>query len=155
MTALENLKKFRGESEVSTWLTKIAINKCRTHHRKLGARLRALHRLAQRRLDSGQAGAGSQLQAEETSRRVRRAVQTLPTKYREVVVLKYLEALPVKQVSELLGISESATATRLHRARRRLAASPSDKRNETAPFGLERGQRGSSGPEERVGRTSS
>lgn len=49
------------------------------------------------------------------------ALAKLPENERAVVVLHYLEGLPVGEVARTLGISGVAVKTRLHRARRRLA----------------------------------
>jgi RNA polymerase sigma factor (sigma-70 family) len=46
----------------------------------------------------------------------------LPAKQRAVLVLFYLEDLPMKDVAATLGMSESTGFVHLHRARRRLAA---------------------------------
>ena len=58
--------------------------------------------------------------AEETSARVRRAVQVLPAKYREVVILRYLQELETNEICEILRISPNAMQVRLNRARKRL-----------------------------------
>ena len=57
---------------------------------------------------------------EETFARVRRAVQVLPRKYREVTILKYLQGLESQEVCDLLGITVNAMQVRLNRARKRL-----------------------------------
>ena len=46
-----------------------------------------------------------------------RAVQTLPPKYREILLLKYGEEYGNREIAELLGIPESTAASRLMRAR--------------------------------------
>jgi RNA polymerase sigma-70 factor (ECF subfamily) len=56
----------------------------------------------------------------EVTAKVRLAVRDLPAKYREVVVLRYLEEMDVEQVARLLKISRSAVDVRLHRARKML-----------------------------------
>jgi len=56
----------------------------------------------------------------ETFDRIRRAIQALPAKYREAVVLRYLQELPAEQISRILGISKNALQVRLNRARARL-----------------------------------
>lgn len=50
-----------------------------------------------------------------------RAVHSLPPQQRAAVALFYLEDLPVRQVAELLGISEPTVKSHLHRARAKLA----------------------------------
>jgi RNA polymerase sigma-70 factor (ECF subfamily) len=49
--------------------------------------------------------------------RLRRALSTIPRPYRVVVVLREIEGLSTREVSEVLGISEANVKTRLHRAR--------------------------------------
>jgi RNA polymerase sigma-70 factor (ECF subfamily) len=56
----------------------------------------------------------------ETFERIRHAVEALPAKYREPVVLRYLQELPTEQISRILGISKNALQVRLNRARARL-----------------------------------
>ena len=65
--------------------------------------------------DSGRPGLD-----DETFAAVRRAVRALPARYREVVVLRYLEEQSIDEVSRALGASKNAVEVRLHRARARL-----------------------------------
>lgn len=48
------------------------------------------------------------------------AVQKLSSKYRKVIYLYYYEGYSIKEIAELLHISESAIQTRLMRAREKL-----------------------------------
>jgi RNA polymerase sigma-70 factor (ECF subfamily) len=52
---------------------------------------------------------------------VRAAVLRLPRRQREVVVLYYFLDHPVREVADLLGLSEGATKNALHNARQNLA----------------------------------
>lgn len=52
---------------------------------------------------------------------VRAAISTLPPKQRAVVVLFYLEDLPMADVADLVGCSVSTGWSQLHTARKRLA----------------------------------
>ena len=56
----------------------------------------------------------------EKYQRVRRAVAALPARYREPVVLKYLQELDSDEISRILGISKNTLHVRLSRARKRL-----------------------------------
>ena len=120
VAAFLGLKKFRGESRLRTWLSTITVNKCRSFRFRRLRRLRcvavegAAARESQDR--SGEIVALDQ----ETLARVRRAIQTLPQKYREIIVLRYLQGLEVSEIRELLGITDNATQVRLNRARKRL-----------------------------------
>jgi RNA polymerase sigma-70 factor (ECF subfamily) len=53
-------------------------------------------------------------------RHVRRAVATLPAKYREPVILRYLQEIGTDEISQILGISKNTLNVRLSRARKRL-----------------------------------
>jgi len=118
ISALEHLDGFRGEARLSTWLTALTVNRCRSHRRRQLLRLRGLTRLASsirnvadpRRSD----------QSSETADQVRCAVQRLSAKCREVVVLRYFEELSVKEISEILHIPVNTVEARLSRARRKL-----------------------------------
>ena len=120
LAALKNMKKFRGQSRLSTWLTQIAVNKCRSHRRKLRVRLGFLVNPAKLAKRQSEPPPQTALMDRETFGRVRQAVWTLPWRYREVVVLRYLEQVPTVEVARVLGITRAAVETRLHRARARL-----------------------------------
>ncbi len=118
LAALKQLRRFRGESSLSTWLTTITINTCRTHRRKQLLRLRWW--TARRDAGEPMRGAPADPFRDEASEEVRRAVQALPARDREVIVLFYLEDKPTAEIAKLLNVSANAVDIRLHRARERL-----------------------------------
>jgi RNA polymerase sigma factor (sigma-70 family) len=125
LSALKGLGKFRGGSSMTSWLTRIAVNECRSHWRKRVIRLRSLGRQQPPAGElAGQPADG--LMDRETFARIRRQVRALPGRYREVVVLRYLEEMSRDQTAEALGISTKAVDVRLHRARVRLKAALAD-----------------------------
>lgn len=118
VAVLENLSGFRGESDVGTWIYRITVNACRRRRRWFLRWLPA---------DVGEAGpmghtrtASATLLAQEVGQRVRAAVRKLPQRYREVVVLRYLEGLSITEVARILGLERNAVEVRLTRARARL-----------------------------------
>jgi RNA polymerase sigma-70 factor (ECF subfamily) len=121
VAAWRGLPKFRGQSTIETWLMRIAINQCRRHRRRTLLR-HAFHR----RLKSERPSIPDSidpLRADERSRGVRQAVHALPPRYREVIVLRYLEGLEVDQLMRVLRLSRTAADVRLHRARELLRGS--------------------------------
>jgi len=62
-------------------------------------------------------GAG---QDDEVLQQVRRALEQLPGRYREPVVLWYLQGLPADQICQVLGIRRNTLHVRLARARQQL-----------------------------------
>lgn len=51
-----------------------------------------------------------------------RAIATLPTEFREVIVLREIEDMSYKEISEVVGVPIGTVMSRLARARKRLAA---------------------------------
>jgi len=121
VAALKSLPSFRGEASLPTWLLAIAVNQCRSHQRRQLVRQKFL--AAARRLAAPRAPrtAGSRAMDREKHQLVRQAVRRLPLRLREVVVLHYLEEMPLEGIARVLDLSRSAVGTRLHRARKRLA----------------------------------
>ena len=120
LAAYLGLKRFRGECSLRSWLFTITINKCRSHGRRQLLRLRTSSQVADKvQSPSAQTESSSPVDA-ETLNRLRNAVAALPAKYREPVVLKYIEELGTDEIARILGISQNALHVRLSRARRRL-----------------------------------
>jgi RNA polymerase sigma-70 factor (ECF subfamily) len=73
-----------------------------------------------RRLFARDSSPSARLQREEKRRQVREALEQLPERDREVLVLRHLEHLPTADLAAVLGISEAAVYTRHVRALKRL-----------------------------------
>jgi len=130
LKAFTNLPKFRGDSKFSTWLFRIATNEALMKWRK--ERRHTLHDS----LDEGRMnGEGDYiprdfadwreipseaLQRKELREALSRALASLPTKYRAVLVLRDVQHFTTAETAQLLGLSESAVKTRLLRARLRM-----------------------------------
>ena len=125
LVVLTKLASFQGRSNLSTWLTRIALNKCRQHRRRLSVHLRALSGLQARRAWEASAPAGAAMDR-ETAERIRKAVADLPQKYREAVVLRHLQGLSGPEMAKVVGISTAAADARLGRARARLRKALAD-----------------------------
>ena len=119
LAAWKGLPRFRGQSELGTWLMRITVNKCRTHRRKEMLRLRWLWPSGQEEA-AGSDPADRATLDRETQAEVRRGVRRLPARYCEVVVLRYLEEMPVERIAQILGLTRNTVEVRLHRARERL-----------------------------------
>jgi len=120
LSAFLGLRKFRGECRLRTWLFTITVNKCRSLQFR---RRRFLPRVVADDPEAtvGRGSSGDKAAMEkETFDRVRRAVQRLPQKYREVTVLRYLQGLDTEEICELLGITVNTMQVRLNRARAKL-----------------------------------
>ncbi len=120
LAAFLGLKKFRCDCSLKTWLFTITVNKCRSYRYKRMLQRRRISQVADKAIDASAGTADKKSMDNETFDRIRRAIQALPAKYREAVVLRYLQELPAEQISRILGISKNALQVRLNRARARL-----------------------------------
>lgn len=118
--AIESRRQFCGNASLKTWLTRIAINQCRAYVRKQRRRsilLRGWHTTGNGKHTHEPCRSAEQT---ETAKQVRDAVTGLSANYREVVVLRYLEQVPVEKVAEILDVTTGTVNTRLSRARNKL-----------------------------------
>lgn len=120
VAAFRGLREFRGDCRLRSWLFTITINRCRHHRRRYLRHARQI-RTTETSLCCG-LNEDARAAAIDTERfsRVRRAVRALPAKYREVVVLRYLQEMETTEICRLLGITSNALNVRLNRARERL-----------------------------------
>ena len=116
--AFRGLRRFRGDASFSTWLYRIAAN-CASSFMSRRSRQRCDALPEADEVIATDPDQDPTLQAEASSLRqtIERALEQLPQRLRAVVVLKHLEDLSHREIAERLGISESATKVRLHRAR--------------------------------------
>lgn len=131
LAAMQALPRFRGESGLATWLTRIAVNKCRSWRRRRLLRFRWWLDAARQQPHvadelAGSPAADRRLVDFETVERVRLAVRRLSARDREVVVLRYLEQMPIEEICAVLAVNANVLQVRLHRARARLRASLAD-----------------------------
>lgn len=121
-----NLHLFRGDSQFRTWVLSIARNEGLGRLRKLGTR----------REDSLDADTDEQtgdytpailtswreipaeaLERKELGAILRKAIDNLPEIYRNIVLLRDIQEMDIRETAVALGISEGSVKVRLHRAR--------------------------------------
>jgi RNA polymerase sigma-70 factor (ECF subfamily) len=122
----QNLDKFRGDSQFRTWVLSIARNEG----------LGRLRKISSRREDSLDAETDEQtgdytpailtswrevpaqaLEQKELGNLLQKAIEGLPEIYRNVVLLRDIEEMDIRESAAVLGISEASVKVRLHRAR--------------------------------------
>ncbi|MBP7147737.1 MAG: sigma-70 family RNA polymerase sigma factor [Acidobacteria bacterium] len=112
------LDQYQPEARFSTWLYRVAVNHVLDRARRSRPAL-DLADVAEPADPAPSAAAG--LEADERAALVRRALDELPPRYREVMFLVYVEGLPVAEAARLTATSENTAKTRLLRGRRALA----------------------------------
>ena len=104
---------------VLNWLLGIARHYC---IRQRAKDKRLFHPEASESFDppSSQPGPLVQLLSDEAGKEVRKALRTLPDKYRVPLVLAYCNQLSYAEIAVTLGVDSNAVATLLFRGKRRL-----------------------------------
>lgn len=125
LAAFRNLRGFRGESKVSSWLHRIAVNQCITRQRRAKVRNEAAIEDEEQRHASNFSSPLELSPARVTEGRqsiaaVRRAVNGLPLELRQVVVMKEFEELTFREISDALDLPLSTVKSRLYTALRQL-----------------------------------
>lgn len=131
LNALRSIKRFRGDSELKTWLFRIAINESRNRFRWWKRRRRektvsldaslgdsdiSLHETLSGTSEDPEAAALRR----ERERALNEALNELPAIYREAVVLSDIEGLTYEEVASALNINIGTVKSRIARGREEL-----------------------------------
>jgi RNA polymerase sigma-70 factor, ECF subfamily len=116
-------QQFRGDSSLSTWLTRIAVNVMRDHLRSRSLRFWQKTRGAS--LDvldigdwvpDGHSSPESQAVARSQVAAVWQAVEKLSAQQRAVFVLRFVEEMELDEIAGILGMNLSTVKSHLYRA---------------------------------------
>jgi RNA polymerase sigma-70 factor (ECF subfamily) len=104
--AWKGLRNFKGESALSTWLYRIAVNV--SLNRVSAKRLDVQAIESDHIVDTASDAPGDRLLREERAEAVRRAIAQLPDKQRATLILRTYQELSHQQIAEILGSSVGA-----------------------------------------------
>ena len=125
LAAFRNLRGFRGEAKVSSWLHRIAVNQCISRQRRTKVR-------SESALDEEQEKQASTFatplsfsparvaEGRQQTMAVRRAINSLPIELRQVVVMKEFEELTFREIADALDLPLSTVKSRLYTALKQL-----------------------------------
>jgi RNA polymerase sigma-70 factor (ECF subfamily) len=121
---LKSAKKFNGKSQVYTWLVNIARHKIADHYRK------TKHERNNRSTDNpnskqiglaeNSASAANFVESAEDKLIVEQALSNLSPDYRQTLVLKYVEEMPVAEIGKVMKRSPKSVEGILTRAKKAL-----------------------------------
>jgi RNA polymerase sigma-70 factor (ECF subfamily) len=125
LAAFRNLRGFRGEAKVSSWLHRIAVNQCITRQRRAKVRNEAAIEDEEERHAASfsaplELSPARMAEGKENIDAVRRAVNSLPLDLRQVVLMKEFEELTFREIAEALDLPLSTVKSRLYTAMRQL-----------------------------------
>ncbi|WP_439875256.1 sigma-70 family RNA polymerase sigma factor [Bacillus mycoides] len=113
----KSLHTYKGNSNLKTWLWRIAINHCKDY-------LKSWYNKKVIVTEGDFTYIGSQKESVEQTviqnaedSRLASAVMNLPIKYREVIYLFYYEELSIKEIATVIEVKESTIKTRLKKAK--------------------------------------
>ncbi|EGL16569.1 RNA polymerase sigma factor SigW [Paenibacillus chitinolyticus] len=119
-----NLDRYDENQKFSTWIFRIGTNLCidRLRKRKPTYSLDAEMPDSEGNdfyamLASKDELPEDQIVLSETQQVIRRAIQTLPEKYKSVVILRYLHDMSLQEIGDVLGMPVTTVKTRVHRGR--------------------------------------
>lgn len=115
ITVFKNLKNFRYESQFTTWLYRITINKCKDYLRK-----KKVRRIFSS-VDEDYDYRSTEIDENSDVRMiVRYAIDKLPDKLRIPLILRDIEGLSYQEISESLELDLGTVKSRIFRARETL-----------------------------------
>jgi RNA polymerase sigma-70 factor (ECF subfamily) len=116
----KGLDNFREDSQLYTWLYRIATNECLTFLEQ--EKKRSVVSLEDE-MDSGLSNkvkADSEFDANKLEWRLQVAIQQLPEKQRVVFNLRYYDEMPYQEMSKILETSEGALKASYHHAAKKI-----------------------------------
>jgi RNA polymerase sigma-70 factor (ECF subfamily) len=126
------LSAFRAESSFRTWLTRVAINEVRQFQRR--ERALRFQELSNYDVLARDESPYEHLARIQRAKAVRAVVNSLPLKYREVVMLRELDELSLQEIAERLRCTIPAVKSRLFRGRSMLFAGVQKSQAATASY---------------------
>jgi RNA polymerase sigma-70 factor (ECF subfamily) len=135
LAALSSLDKFRGDSQLYTWLRSIALHKINDFYRHQARHPKPRESSAEydglelEQTRANEPATHAVMEDEEVRQSVHQALADLPDDYQQVLVLKYLKDMPVLAISQIMGRSPKSVEGLLSRARKAMRDNLGDNGN--------------------------
>lgn len=120
----KNLTKYDHHMKFSTWIYRIATNLCIDRLRKRKPNYSLDAESSEREgldgysmIPSDHRTPESELILTETQKIIHQAIESLPVKYKSVMILRYLQDLSLQEIGEILDMPITTIKTRVHRGR--------------------------------------
>jgi RNA polymerase sigma-70 factor (ECF subfamily) len=128
------IDSFRGESKLSTWLFRLAVNLSKNRMKRNARRASGKHRDLDSLADHADLGAAEGVsvgrvdrpdeaaQGKQLEQIVKRAFTQLEPEFRQLVILRDVEDLSYEEIAEVTGLPRGTVKSRIHRGRAQLRA---------------------------------
>lgn len=117
----KNVKKFKGDSKLYSWLYRIATNEAITFLNQKAKKYQISNEELQQHLVES-LKADVYYQGEEIQLKLQQAIATLPQKQQQVFNMKYFQDLKYKEIANILETSEGALKASYHIASKKIEA---------------------------------
>ena len=118
LAAFKSVQRFRGQSKVYTWLYSIANRKVADFYRR--RKREAKHTAESLESQVHEEQPDGKADSEEAQRAVQQTLADLPLHYKQVLLLKYVEEMPVVEIGQVMGRSPKSVEGLLTRARKEM-----------------------------------
>jgi RNA polymerase sigma-70 factor (ECF subfamily) len=116
ITVYRNLKYFRFESQFTTWLYRITVNRCKDYLRKMN--VRKIFFPVEEGMDVSDHS--TPVENNDISKIVMDAISKLPSKLRMPLIMKDIEGFSYQEISETLNCEMGTVKSRIFRGREKL-----------------------------------
>ena len=127
VSVFKNIRTFRQDASLATWLRKITINHCLNWKRKWKRRFKWHHDPIESEMDTTLLQANEknrdpemQFREKQLEKNFMKAVKMLPEKIRLVFVLNAIEGLSYEEIAKTLNIKKGTVSSRLFFARKNI-----------------------------------
>jgi RNA polymerase sigma-70 factor (ECF subfamily) len=121
LKVFRSLSSFRGNSLFSTWLYRIAYNIAVSATRKKKYELLPMDESMLENVSDNEANDElEQLEDEDRSKRLEKAIKQLSPDERALVLLFYMQEKSIDEITSITGLTSSNVKTKLHRIRKKI-----------------------------------
>lgn len=126
------IDQFRGDSKLSTWIYRIAVNLCKNRTKYLSRRHASDQDDVDAMADRAPLSAAKGVSVGDIARPdelvegmqleiiVKRAIQSIDAEFREVLILRDVEDMSYEEIAAVTGLADGTVKSRIHRARAQL-----------------------------------
>ncbi|MFJ7678678.1 sigma-70 family RNA polymerase sigma factor [Peribacillus sp. NPDC097198] len=112
------LPTYNQQSNLRTWLWKIAINHCKDYRKSWY--FRNVSTADKEQEWSSTDNVEEEVIQQDEDKKLADAVMSLPIQYRELIYLHYFQEMKLKEISEITGVKLGTVKTRMRQAKKRL-----------------------------------
>ncbi len=132
VTVFKSIDNFRGDSKLSTWIYRIAVNHCKNRFKYLARRMQhasqTLDEVSERNVTGRDGGPTMLLQSQisepdkvvegiQLEEAIQREIAALEEDQRVLIILRDIQGLSYAEIANITGLAEGTVKSRLHRAR--------------------------------------